>query len=95
MVAAAIWLMPISFMTKKSGSRPPRKRRLRTIFEATELGAGFGIAMKDLEIRGAGTLLGTKQSGNISAVGFNLYTQLLAQAVEEQKAKKCRLGERN
>jgi transcription-repair coupling factor (superfamily II helicase) len=42
--------------------------------------------MKDLEIRGAGTLLGTKQSGSISAVGFNLYTQMLAQAVEDQKA---------
>ncbi len=66
---------------------PTAEKRLRTIFEATELGAGFGIAMKDLEIRGAGTLLGTKQSGNISAVGFNLYTQLLAQAVEEQKAR--------
>jgi transcription-repair coupling factor (superfamily II helicase) len=62
------------------------EKRLRTIFESTELGAGFGIAMKDLEIRGAGTLLGTKQSGNISAVGFNLYTQLLSRAVEEQKA---------
>jgi transcription-repair coupling factor (superfamily II helicase) len=63
------------------------EKRLRTIFEATELGAGFGIAMKDLEIRGAGSLLGLRQSGSISAVGFNLYTDLLAQAVEEQKAK--------
>jgi len=62
------------------------EKRLRTIFQATELGAGFGIAMKDLEIRGAGTLLGMKQSGHISAVGFNLYSQLLAQAVEEQRA---------
>ncbi|MFH1031230.1 MAG: transcription-repair coupling factor [Chloroflexota bacterium] len=66
---------------------PTAEKRLKTIFEATELGAGFGIAMKDLEIRGAGTLLGVKQSGHISAVGFNLYCQLLAQAVEEQKAK--------
>ncbi len=65
---------------------PVAEQRLRTIFEATELGAGFGIAMKDLEIRGAGNLLGMKQSGNISAVGFNLYTQLLSEAVEEQKA---------
>jgi transcription-repair coupling factor (superfamily II helicase) len=63
------------------------EKRLRTIFESTELGAGFGIAMKDLEIRGAGTLLGMKQSGSISAVGFSLYTQLLAQAVEDQKAR--------
>jgi transcription-repair coupling factor (superfamily II helicase) len=66
---------------------PIAEKRLQTIFEATELGAGFGIAMKDLEIRGAGTLLGTKQSGNITAVGFNLYNQLLSEAVEDQKAR--------
>jgi transcription-repair coupling factor (superfamily II helicase) len=65
---------------------PIAEQRLRTIYEATELGAGFGIAMKDLEIRGAGSLLGMKQSGSISAVGFSLYTQLLSEAVEEQKA---------
>ena len=65
---------------------PVAHKRLRTIYEATELGAGFGIAMKDLEIRGAGTLLGHRQSGHITAVGFSLYTRLLAEAVEEQKA---------
>jgi transcription-repair coupling factor (superfamily II helicase) len=74
---------------KEKRLTPVAEKRLRTIFEATELGAGFGIAMKDLEIRGAGTLLGTKQSGSISAVGFSLYTQLLSQAVEEQKAKRA------
>ncbi len=68
---------------------PTAEKRLRTIFEATELGAGYGIAMKDLEIRGAGTLLGMRQSGYISAVGFSLYTRLLADAVEEQKAKQA------
>jgi transcription-repair coupling factor (superfamily II helicase) len=68
---------------------PTAEKRLRTIFEATELGAGFNIAMKDLEIRGAGTLLGTRQSGFISAVGFNLYCRLLAEAVEEQRARKA------
>ncbi|MFC2060053.1 transcription-repair coupling factor [Chloroflexota bacterium] len=62
------------------------EKRLRTIFEATELGSGFSIAMKDLEIRGAGSLLGVKQSGNINAVGFSLYCHLLAEAVEAQKA---------
>ena len=72
---------------------PTAEKRLRTIFEATELGAGFGIAMKDLEIRGAGTLLGVKQSGHISAVGFSLYTRLLAEAVEEQKAKRAGVEE--
>jgi transcription-repair coupling factor (superfamily II helicase) len=65
---------------------PIAHQRLRTIYEATELGAGFGIAMKDLEIRGAGTLLGHRQSGHITAIGFSLYTRLLAEAVEEQKA---------
>lgn len=68
---------------------PNAEKRLKTIFEATELGAGFGIAMKDLEIRGAGTLLGARQSGHITAVGFNLYTRLLAEAVEELKAKQA------
>ncbi|MFC2041133.1 transcription-repair coupling factor [Chloroflexota bacterium] len=78
---------------KGSHLNPVAEKRLKTIFEATELGAGFGIAMKDLEIRGAGTLLGVKQSGHISAVGFNLYCQLLAQAVEEQKAGQAGISE--
>ncbi len=63
-------------------------KRLRTIYEATELGAGFSIAMKDLEIRGAGNLLGVKQSGHIASIGFDLYCQMLAEAVEEQKSRK-------
>ncbi|MFC2047503.1 TRCF domain-containing protein, partial [Chloroflexota bacterium] len=66
---------------------PTAEKRLKTIFEATELGAGFDIAMKDLEIRGAGNLLGVRQSGSISAVGFSLYCQLLAEAVKTQKAR--------
>ncbi len=61
------------------------QQRLEAIQEATELGAGFRIAMRDLEIRGAGNLLGPEQSGSIAAVGFDLYTQLLAQAVEQRK----------
>jgi|DewCreStandDraft_2_1066082.scaffolds.fasta_scaffold00062_97 transcription-repair coupling factor (superfamily II helicase) len=63
------------------------EKRLRTIFENTELGAGFKIAMKDLEIRGAGNLLGPEQHGFMNAVGFDLYCRLLAQAVEEQRAR--------
>ena len=62
-------------------------KRLRTIFEAAELGAGFDIAMKDLEIRGAGNILGVRQSGHINAVGFSYYTQLLAEAVDDLKAE--------
>jgi len=73
---------------------PTAKKRLKTIFEATELGAGFGIAMKDLEIRGAGTLLGVRQSGFISVVGFSLYCRLLAEAIEEQKAKQAGVPEK-
>jgi len=59
------------------------RRRLEAIQEASELGAGFRIAMHDLEIRGAGELLGARQHGHIAAVGFDLYVRLLAQAVEE------------
>jgi transcription-repair coupling factor (superfamily II helicase) len=73
---------------------PTAEKRLKTIFEATELGAGFSIALKDLEIRGAGTLLGPRQSGHISAVGFSLYTRLLAEAVESQKAKQAGIPEK-
>jgi transcription-repair coupling factor (superfamily II helicase) len=64
------------------------EKRLKTVLAATELGAGFLIAMKDLEIRGAGSILGTEQSGHISAVGFDLYTRLLAEAVEELRASR-------
>jgi transcription-repair coupling factor (superfamily II helicase) len=59
------------------------EKRLRAILSATELGAGFRIAMKDLEIRGAGNVLGAQQSGHVAAVGFDLYTRLLTEAVEE------------
>ncbi len=64
------------------------ERRLRAMLAATELGAGFRIAMKDLEIRGAGNILGAEQSGHIHAVGFELYTRLLAQAVEDLRARR-------
>ncbi len=59
--------------------------RLEAIQEATELGAGFRVAMRDLEIRGAGNLLGAEQSGHIAAVGFDLYSRLLEQAVKQMK----------
>jgi len=57
--------------------------RLRTIGESTELGSGFRIAMRDLEIRGAGNLLGTGQSGHIAAVGYDLYCQMVNEAVDD------------
>ena len=65
--------------------------RLRTIGEHTELGSGFKIAMRDLEIRGAGNLLGRDQSGHIAAVGYDLYVRLVAEAVSELKGEPVRV----
>ena len=64
--------------------------RLRTIGEHTELGSGFKIAMRDLEIRGAGNLLGGDQSGHIAAVGYDLYVQMVQEAVAELKGEELR-----
>ena len=61
------------------------EQRLNTILAATELGAGYQIALRDLEIRGIGNLLGAEQSGQISAIGFDLYTKLLGDAVRQLK----------
>ena len=65
--------------------------RLKTIGEATELGSGFKIAMRDLEIRGAGNLLGESQSGHIAAVGYDLYVQMVAEAVAELKGEAVKI----
>ncbi len=74
--------------------RHPRQRtteearlRLDTIADYSQLGAGYSIAMRDLEIRGAGDILGTRQHGHISSVGFHLYTRLLSSAVRRLKSK--------
>ena len=76
------------FLHKKDRSLSEiAEKRLRTIYEATELGAGFQIALKDLEIRGAGNLLGAEQHGQMVSVGFHLYTQLLGEAVQELKGQ--------
>ena len=61
------------------------QRRLRALQELTELGSGFKLALRDLEIRGAGNLLGAQQHGHIAAVGYDLYSKLLAEAVQELK----------
>jgi transcription-repair coupling factor (superfamily II helicase) len=66
--------------------KPPTiegQERLEVLAENTQLGAGYAIAMRDLEMRGAGEMLGTRQSGYIASVGFHLYTKLLAQAVKQ------------
>ncbi len=74
-----------SYLLVPKGKRitPEAEKRLQAILEASELGSGFRVAMRDLEIRGAGNILGAEQSGNIHSIGFELYTKLLNQAVEE------------
>ncbi|HEX4620675.1 MAG TPA: transcription-repair coupling factor, partial [Myxococcaceae bacterium] len=67
------------------------QRRLEVLQAFTELGAGFSIASHDLEIRGAGNLLGPDQSGNIAAIGFDLYAQLLDEAVHEMRGEPLRV----
>jgi transcription-repair coupling factor (superfamily II helicase) len=62
---------------------PEARARLATLADHTELGSGFAIAMRDLEIRGAGDLLGAEQSGHVAAIGFELYVELLGEAVAE------------
>lgn len=66
---------------------PDAQARLETIAEHTELGAGYLIAMRDMEIRGAGDFLGGQQSGHIASVGFDMYTRLLTKAVKRRKAE--------
>jgi transcription-repair coupling factor (superfamily II helicase) len=67
---------------------PEARARLATLADHTELGAGFAIAMRDLEIRGAGELLGGEQSGHVAAVGFELYVELLNEAVAELQGQR-------
>lgn len=69
------------------------RKRLQTIREASEFGAGFRIAMRDLEIRGGGDVLGTRQHGHISAVGFDLYCRLLSSAVEDLSKREMETAE--
>ena len=63
------------------------QKRLKAMLAYQELGAGFRIAMKDLEIRGAGNILGPEQSGHVHAIGFDLYTRLLEEAVADLRAE--------
>ena len=69
------------FRHRQKAPTPEGQERLEVIAENIQLGAGYSIAMRDLEMRGAGELLGTRQHGYIASVGFHLYTRLLAQAV--------------
>lgn len=83
--AYAYLLLPREMMTVGAA-----RKRINAIKQYSSLGAGFRIAMRDLEIRGAGSILGTAQSGHIVAVGFDLYCQLLKQAVAQLKGQKSR-----
>ncbi|WP_411845397.1 transcription-repair coupling factor [Roseibacillus persicicus] len=76
------------FLPRDAVTGGDSRKRLNAIRQYTALGSGFRIAMRDLEIRGAGSLLGTKQSGHMAAIGFDLYCQLLRQSVEELQGKK-------
>jgi transcription-repair coupling factor (superfamily II helicase) len=78
-------------LESEAGVTPTAARRLKAIEEFTELGAGFKIALRDLEIRGAGNILGTQQSGHIAAVGYELYCQLLESAVRRLKNQPLRV----
>jgi transcription-repair coupling factor (superfamily II helicase) len=71
------------FYPDHSELTPEARARLATLADHTELGAGFAIAMRDLEIRGAGDLLGAEQSGHVAALGFELYVEMLGEAVAE------------
>jgi transcription-repair coupling factor (superfamily II helicase) len=84
--AYAYLLLPREMMTVGAA-----RKRISAIKQYSSLGAGFRIAMRDLEIRGAGSILGTAQSGHIMAVGFDLYCQLLKQAVAQLKGQRPRL----
>ncbi len=73
------------FLFNQKTSSPMAQKRLSVLAEAKELGAGLQIALKDMELRGAGSILGTEQHGQIAAVGLHLYSRLIAQAIEELK----------
>ncbi len=76
------------FYPEASDLTPEARARLATLADHTELGAGFQIAMRDLEIRGAGDLLGAEQSGHVAALGFELYVEMLEEAVAELSGRR-------
>src|SRR5262249_42323262 len=77
-------------LPRHAGLLADARKRITALKQYSTLGSGFKIAMRDLEIRGAGNLLGPEQSGEITAVGFELYCQLLKQSVAAQKGEKVK-----
>ncbi len=86
-----------AYFTFERGSQPSEiaTRRLDAIREFTEFGSGFRIAMRDLELRGAGSVLGAHQHGHMEAVGYEMYVKLLEQAISEEKGEKPKPEERD
>ncbi|MFB2881630.1 transcription-repair coupling factor [Floridanema aerugineum] len=78
-IQAHAWL----FYPRKSQLSEAARQRLRAIQEFTQLGSGYQLAMRDMEIRGVGNLLGAEQSGQMNAIGFDLYTEMLQEAIQE------------
>jgi transcription-repair coupling factor (superfamily II helicase) len=75
------------FVPRGGYMTPDAKKRLKVLMEHSDLGSGFQIAMRDLEIRGGGTILGASQSGHIAAVGYDMFLQLMENAVAELKGE--------
>ena len=92
--SAAAWAVratgptPTLMLPRSAATTGDARKRVSAIKQYTELGSGFKIAMRDLEIRGAGNLLGTQQSGHIAAIGFDLYCQLLQQSIAQMQGKR-------
>ena len=76
------------FLYKPKTLKGKAKQRLKALKDAQALGAGYQIAMRDLEIRGSGNILGKEQSGAVNRIGLNLYCQMLSEAVDRLRANK-------
>ncbi|MBW4697813.1 MAG: transcription-repair coupling factor [Aphanocapsa lilacina HA4352-LM1] len=83
-VQAHAWM----FYKQEDGLTDEARKRLRAIQEFTQLGSGYQLAMRDMEIRGVGNLLGAEQSGQLNAIGFDLYMELLEEAIQEIRGRK-------
>ncbi|MCL2931079.1 MAG: transcription-repair coupling factor [Trichodesmium sp. MAG_R03] len=86
-VQAHAWLFYPTTATGRIALTDDAQKRLRAIQEFTQLGSGYHLAMRDLEIRGAGDILGAEQSGQVNAIGFDLYTEMLEEAIGEIKGQ--------
>ena len=86
-VQAHAWLFYTATANDEIALTDDAQKRLRAIQEFTQLGSGYHLAMRDLEIRGAGDILGAEQSGQVNSIGFDLYTEMLEEAIQEIKGQ--------